>query len=89
MLVPLAASNFHVRAAAGVDCRAPMLRCGPGSVRTGSAWTTWTGCAGRKASSARDGVLGWRLKDARWKCAGCDRKVSATAGTIFDKTRTR
>jgi len=35
-----------------------------------------------------DGVLGWRLKDARWKCAGCDRKVSATAGTIFDKTRT-
>lgn len=32
--------------------------------------------------------LGWRLKDARWKCAGCDRKVSATAGTIFDKTRT-
>jgi len=36
-----------------------------------------------------DGVLGWRLTDARWKCAGCDRKVSATAGTIFDKTRTR
>ena len=35
-----------------------------------------------------DGVLGWRLKDARWKCAGCDRKVSATAGAIFDKTRT-
>ena len=33
-------------------------------------------------------VRGWRLGDSRWKCAGCDRKVSATAGTIFDKTRT-
>lgn len=31
---------------------------------------------------------GWRLADARWKCGGCDRKVSATAGTIFDRTRT-
>ena len=36
-------------------------------------------CAGR---------VGWRLADSRWKCGGCDRKVSATAGTIFDKTRT-
>lgn len=34
------------------------------------------------------GVKGWRLADSRWKCGGCDRKVSATAGTIFDKTRT-
>ena len=33
-------------------------------------------------------VVGWRLGDSRWKCGGCDRKVSATAGTIFDKTRT-
>jgi len=33
-------------------------------------------------------VVGWRLADSRWKCGGCDRKVSATAGTIFDKTRT-
>jgi len=32
--------------------------------------------------------VGWRLADSRWKCGGCDRKVSATAGTIFDKTRT-
>src|SRR5664279_4620436 len=31
---------------------------------------------------------GWRAPDLRWRCAGCDRKVSATAGTIFDKTRT-
>lgn len=33
-------------------------------------------------------VIAWRLSDARWKCADCDRKVSATAGTSFDKTRT-
>src|ERR1035437_867492 len=33
-------------------------------------------------------VVGWRLADSRWKCGGCDRRVSATAGTIFDKTRT-
>jgi len=30
----------------------------------------------------------WRLSDRRWKCGSCQRKVSATAGTIFDKTRT-
>ena len=34
------------------------------------------------------GVVGWGLADSRWKCDGCDPKVSATAGTIFDKTRT-
>ena len=33
-------------------------------------------------------VVGWRLADSRWKCGGCEGKVSATAGTIFDKTRT-
>ena len=31
---------------------------------------------------------GWRASDLRWRCAGCDRRVSVTAGTIFDKTRT-
>lgn len=31
---------------------------------------------------------GWRLADTRWKCGGCGRKVSATASTIFDRTRT-
>ena len=36
----------------------------------------------------RAGVVGWGLADSRWECGGCDRKVSATAGTIFDKTRT-
>jgi transposase-like protein len=33
-------------------------------------------------------IAGWRLADSRWKCGGCDRRVSVTAGTIFDKTRT-
>ena len=33
-------------------------------------------------------VVGWRLADSRWKCGGCDRKVSATAGSIFHRTRT-
>src|SRR5665648_1006406 len=33
-------------------------------------------------------LAGWRLSDARWLCGACKRKVSATAGTIFDKTRT-
>lgn len=44
----------------------------------------------------RDGFLcpwcawqeGWRAPDGRWRCAGCDRRVSATAGTIFHGTRT-
>jgi hypothetical protein len=31
---------------------------------------------------------GWRAADRRWRCAGCDRRVSATAGTIFHNTRT-
>ena len=33
-------------------------------------------------------VGGWRAPDRRWRCAGCDRRVSATAGTIFHNTRT-
>lgn len=45
-------------------------------------WPTGLSCPG--CGSER----GWRLADARWKCAGCQRKVSATAGTIFDRTRT-
>jgi transposase-like protein len=45
-------------------------------------WSDGFVCSG--CGSTRD----WRLADARWKCGGCDRKVSATAGTIFDKTRT-
>ena len=31
---------------------------------------------------------GWRLGDGRLRCAGCGRRTSVTAGTIFDRTRT-
>jgi len=31
---------------------------------------------------------GWRLPDGRWSCAGCARRISPTAGTIFHATRT-
>jgi transposase-like protein len=36
------------------------------------------------------GGRGWRLRSrlGHWYCGGCCRKVSPTAGTIFDKTRT-
>ena len=33
-------------------------------------------------------AMGWREPDRRWRCAGCDRRVSATSGTIFHGTRT-
>ena len=36
------------------------------------------GCASEK---------GWRLEDGSWACSGCARKVSVTAGTIFDRSR--
>ena len=36
------------------------------------------GCAGDK---------GWRLNDGHWVCSGCARRVSVTAGTIFDRSR--
>ncbi len=31
---------------------------------------------------------GWRLGDGRFKCFGCRRGTSVTAGTICDRTRT-
>jgi transposase-like protein len=31
---------------------------------------------------------GWQLGDGRYECAGCHRRTSVTAGTIFDRTRT-
>lgn len=34
------------------------------------------------------GSTGWRLKDGRWWCKACRRRVSATAGTIFHHTKT-
>src|SRR5665811_697397 len=30
---------------------------------------------------------GWRTADGRWSCSGCARKVSVTAGTVFDRSR--
>lgn len=36
------------------------------------------GCAGEK---------GWRIDQGYWACSGCARKVSVTAGTIFDRSR--
>lgn len=33
-------------------------------------------------------AVGWRTRDGRWSCGGCKRRVSATAGTIFHRTRT-
>ncbi len=33
-------------------------------------------------------VGGWRASDRRFTCLGCGRRTSATAGTIFDRTRT-
>lgn len=32
-------------------------------------------------------IGGWRLGDGRFKCPECDARPSATAGTIFDRTR--
>ena len=31
---------------------------------------------------------GWQLGDGRFMCAGCSHRISVTAGTIFDRTRT-
>lgn len=31
---------------------------------------------------------GWRLADGRFECVACSARTSATAGTIFDRTRT-
>lgn len=33
-------------------------------------------------------TVGWMLSDRRWECAQCNRRVSVTSGTIFDRTRT-
>jgi Transposase zinc-ribbon domain len=30
---------------------------------------------------------GWQTAEGRWSCSGCGRKVSVTAGTIFDRSR--
>ena len=47
-------------------------------------WLRWpTGYACPKCGSE-----GWRLGDARFMCSRCGFRTSATAGTIFDRTRT-
>jgi transposase-like protein len=48
-------------------------------------WLRWPG--GFVCSRCGHDV-GWRLADGRIWCAGCDRRSSVTAGTIFDRTRT-
>src|SRR5664280_1765615 len=63
----------------------------PGSRPTPTAWTTWSGCAGRTAScalAATTPVGGWAVGDGRYKCAGCGARTSVTAGTLFDRRRT-
>ena len=47
-------------------------------------WVRWPG--GFTCPSCGHG--GWRLGDGRYECAGCHGRTSATAGTIFDRTRT-
>src|SRR5580692_10165280 len=48
-------------------------------------WIRWPG--GFSCPSC-DHPGGWRLGDGRYECAGCNGRVSVTAGTIFDRTRT-
>jgi hypothetical protein len=48
-------------------------------------WLRWP--AGFVCSSCAH-IGGWRLADGRLRCAACGRRTSATAGTIFDRTRT-
>lgn len=47
-------------------------------------WLRWPG----GFSCPRCGAGGWRMNDAVWRCRSCRRETSATAGTIFDRTRT-
>jgi len=48
-------------------------------------WMRWPG--GFCCPSC-DHTGGWRLGDGRYECAGCNGRISVTAGTIFDRTRT-
>lgn len=48
-------------------------------------WLRWP--AGFVCSSCAH-IGGWRLADGRLRCAACGGRTSATAGTIFDRTRT-
>lgn len=35
-----------------------------------------------------EAVGGWKTADGRWMCSACSKRVSTTAGTIFDRSRT-
>lgn len=48
-------------------------------------WLRWPG--GFVCPHCASGV-GWPLRDGRYSCGGCKRRVSVTAGTIFHGTRT-
>lgn len=48
-------------------------------------WLRWPG--GFVCPHCGGGVA-WRLRDGRYSCGGCKRRVSVTAGTIFHGTRT-
>lgn len=48
-------------------------------------WIRWPG--GFSCPSC-DHAGAWRLGDGRYECAGCNGRISVTAGTIFDRTRT-
>jgi transposase-like protein len=48
-------------------------------------WLRWPGCF---VCPDCGHAGGWRLGDGRFMCSGCGGRVSVTAGTIFDRTRT-
>ena len=48
-------------------------------------WLRWKG--GFTCPSCH-GSKGWRMKNGKWWCDACRNRVSATAGTIFHRTRT-
>lgn len=49
-------------------------------------WLRWP--TGFCCPTCGDCGQGWRLSDGRFKCSGCGRRTSVTAGTIFDRSRT-
>jgi hypothetical protein len=62
----------------------------PGSEPMPTAWTNWTGCSGRRASSARCvGIRVDGLSPMIPTGAGvCRSRTTVTAGTLFDRRRT-
>lgn len=48
----------------------------------------WIRCKGGFTCPSCNGTKGWRMKNGKWWCDACRNRVSATAGTIFHRTRT-